>query len=306
MCWVMPPASPATTLVWRMASSSEVLPWSTWPMMVTTGARGSRFSSASVWPMKPSSTSASDTRLGVWPNSRTISSAVSASITSLILCIAPCFISSLMTSTERSVMRLASSWMVITSGMITSRMTLSRGCTTPAWRSFSRSRWRLQRGERALALRLVEGVVDGELDALAPLVAGLDRALGRLGALLLGARRPPRPRARPRAARPRAWRPARRGAAASPALAFSGGRGLASTGSGAARRLRRRRPRPWLRQRRLLDDRRRRLLRLAAWRRSASRRARSRCLGLGTLPLGLQRAAARVELVGRQSAGLAA
>ena len=47
-----------------------------------------------------------------------------------------------MTSTERSVMRLASSWMVITSGMITSRMTLSRGCTTPAWRSFSRSRRR--------------------------------------------------------------------------------------------------------------------------------------------------------------------
>ena len=49
-----------------------------------------------------------------------------------------------MTSTERSVMRLASSWMVITSGMITSRMTLSRGCTTPAWRSFSRSRRRFR------------------------------------------------------------------------------------------------------------------------------------------------------------------
>src|SRR3954471_2018295 len=39
MCWVMPPASPLTTLVSRMASSSEVLPWSTWPMMVTTGGR---------------------------------------------------------------------------------------------------------------------------------------------------------------------------------------------------------------------------------------------------------------------------
>ena len=44
MCWVMPPASPAATLALRMASSSEVLPWSTWPMMVTTGARGSRSS----------------------------------------------------------------------------------------------------------------------------------------------------------------------------------------------------------------------------------------------------------------------
>ncbi len=36
----MPPASPATTSVLRRASSSEVLPWSTWPMTVTTGGRG--------------------------------------------------------------------------------------------------------------------------------------------------------------------------------------------------------------------------------------------------------------------------
>ena len=40
MCWVMPPASPSATCALRMASSSEVLPWSTWPMMVTTGGRG--------------------------------------------------------------------------------------------------------------------------------------------------------------------------------------------------------------------------------------------------------------------------
>ena len=39
MCWVMPPASPAVTSALRMASSSEVLPWSTWPMTVTTGGR---------------------------------------------------------------------------------------------------------------------------------------------------------------------------------------------------------------------------------------------------------------------------
>ena len=43
--------------------------------------------------------------------------AVSASITSVILCIWPCFISSLITSTARSDMRLASSWMVIVSGI---------------------------------------------------------------------------------------------------------------------------------------------------------------------------------------------
>ena len=34
MCWVIPPASPAATSVSRIASSSEVLPWSTWPMIV--------------------------------------------------------------------------------------------------------------------------------------------------------------------------------------------------------------------------------------------------------------------------------
>src|SRR5207253_1913212 len=42
MCWVMPPASPAATSVCRIASRRDVLPWSTWPMTVTTGARGAR------------------------------------------------------------------------------------------------------------------------------------------------------------------------------------------------------------------------------------------------------------------------
>src|ERR1043166_3106129 len=47
MCWVIPPASPAATSVSRIASSSEVLPWSTWPMIVTTGGRSVRSSSES-------------------------------------------------------------------------------------------------------------------------------------------------------------------------------------------------------------------------------------------------------------------
>src|SRR5690349_22851072 len=42
MCWVMPPASVLTTDDSRMASSSVVLPWSTWPMIVTTGGRSTR------------------------------------------------------------------------------------------------------------------------------------------------------------------------------------------------------------------------------------------------------------------------
>ena len=41
MCCVMPPASPLATRVRRIVSSSDVLPWSTWPITVTTGGRGS-------------------------------------------------------------------------------------------------------------------------------------------------------------------------------------------------------------------------------------------------------------------------
>ena len=40
MCCVIPPASVSTTDVSRIASRSVVLPWSTWPMIVTTGGRG--------------------------------------------------------------------------------------------------------------------------------------------------------------------------------------------------------------------------------------------------------------------------
>ena len=46
MCWVMPPRSPEATVVERIASRRLVLPWSTWPMTVTIGARGTRFSSS--------------------------------------------------------------------------------------------------------------------------------------------------------------------------------------------------------------------------------------------------------------------
>ena len=76
---------------------------------------------------RPSSTSEAATRLTVWPSSSAISCAVSASITSVILCIAPCFISRRMTSTARSDMRLASSWMLMASGITTSRISFSFG-----------------------------------------------------------------------------------------------------------------------------------------------------------------------------------
>ena len=58
MCCVIPPASVSTTAAWRIASSSVVLPWSTWPMIVTTGGRGARSSSASSKTSGSSSSSA--------------------------------------------------------------------------------------------------------------------------------------------------------------------------------------------------------------------------------------------------------
>ena len=156
----MPPASPDTTLAWRSASSSEVLPWSTWPITVTTGERGSVSVESSTTSNRPSSTSDAATRLTVWPNSSAISCAVSASITSVILCIAPCFISMRMTSTARSDMRLASSWIVIASGIVTSRMSFSFGslAACPFRRWVRRRNEAIERSRTSSALSAVTSV----------------------------------------------------------------------------------------------------------------------------------------------------
>ena len=58
MCCVIPPASVSTTAVSRIASSSVVLPWSTWPMIVTTGGRAVRSASTSSTTSGSSSSSA--------------------------------------------------------------------------------------------------------------------------------------------------------------------------------------------------------------------------------------------------------
>ena len=81
MCWVMPPASLATTPVSRMASRSDVLPWSTWPMTVTTGGRGLRSSSLS-WYTTAYSSSGDTTR-----TLRPMSSAMSSTSSSLMDCV---------------------------------------------------------------------------------------------------------------------------------------------------------------------------------------------------------------------------
>src|SRR5579883_823598 len=63
----MPPVSVSTTLVLRMRSRSEVLPWSTWPRMVITGGRGWSFSEA-LEAANDSSSSSSAVRF--WTTSR--------------------------------------------------------------------------------------------------------------------------------------------------------------------------------------------------------------------------------------------
>src|SRR3984957_9771711 len=177
----MPPASPDTTLAWRSASSSEVLPWSTWPMTVTTGERVSVSVESSTISNSPSSTSLAATRLTVWPSSSAISWAVSASITSVILCIAPCFISSRMTSTARSDMRLASSWILMASGMTTSRVSFSFGSfdACPFSRWVRRRNEAIERSRTSSALSAVTSVRRPRCLAGAGLAVGFGAAAGR-------------------------------------------------------------------------------------------------------------------------------
>ncbi len=96
MCWVMPPASPATTLALRMRSSSLVLPWSTWPMTVITGARvgassaSSRKSRSSSFCSSTSCSSPGSTMRISAPSSATNSSIMSSDSDWVAVTISPC------------------------------------------------------------------------------------------------------------------------------------------------------------------------------------------------------------------------
>jgi hypothetical protein len=81
MCCVMPPLSRAATSMPRILSSSDVLPWSTWPRKVTTGARGSRRAGSSSTASKPARSSFSRSS-AVLMSSCTPSSAASSSTVS--------------------------------------------------------------------------------------------------------------------------------------------------------------------------------------------------------------------------------
>src|SRR5712691_5880904 len=121
----MPPASRSATLVVRMASSSEVLPWSTWPITVTTGGRslswlGSDSSSSST---SPSIERNSTSQLNL---SATSLAAVGSS-TSLTVAITPKSSSALMTSTDLRRIAAASSPTVTDSGSLISSRLISCG-----------------------------------------------------------------------------------------------------------------------------------------------------------------------------------
>ena len=122
MCWVMPPASPAITLVLRMWSSSEVLPWSTWPITVTTGARVTTCSPLSTSAVAVSDSPYSDTNSTSKPNSSATIWRVSRSRRLLMVAIRPRRMDAAITSWGRTSIRFASSPTVMNS---VARMTLA-------------------------------------------------------------------------------------------------------------------------------------------------------------------------------------
>ena len=117
MCWVMPPASPSVTLEWRITSKIEVLPWSTWPMTTTTGARVTRAASSSSLSSMIRSSMVTTTSFSTlaW-NSSATSTAVSKSMVSLMVAKTPRAMSFLMTSAAVTFSRRANSPTVISSG----------------------------------------------------------------------------------------------------------------------------------------------------------------------------------------------
>ena len=130
------------------------------------------------------SMSLSLTRLMLWPNSVTSSSAVSWSMVWVSVTGMPILNSALTRSAPRSAMRLASSWTVIASGTTTSRTCLADG---PAcwWArfSFSRARRSAARMRARLSSSPDKARVTVSLPRLAVVVAAAARArrLGTLG-----------------------------------------------------------------------------------------------------------------------------
>ena len=126
MCCVMPPNSCSVTRVFRMASRSDVFPWSTCPMTVTTGDRGSSWEGSISSSRRPGS---SGERISTSkPNRAATALVLSASSGWLIVAMTPMPTSSRMTSPSFLRMRSASSATVTSSA----RRSTSRGPASAA------------------------------------------------------------------------------------------------------------------------------------------------------------------------------
>ena len=160
-------------------------------MMVMIGGRDTRSSGLSSTVSITCSTSASETRTALWPNSSITSSAVSASMVWFIVTIMPIFISDLTTSAARSAIRLASSCTTIVSGSWTSRTCFSAR-DRHAHRLLARALLlALHRGERALTpafagQRLVQGQLAGAAAVVALALAASVAVAAAVVALAIG------------------------------------------------------------------------------------------------------------------------
>ena len=211
MCWVMPPASPAATSVSRIASSSEVLPWSTWPMIVTTGGRSTRLSSAS----SNSGASGSSSAAVTISILRSYSSAIAFTESSVRVCvsvaISPIIISFLITSalprpsssaTSRTV---APDWTLVASG--SGRLDFGRRLLEQRAAAAATAAPRRALRRRAAHLVAARGLrVDHDAAFFGDAAAGGGGFRGRFGRFFRGRLSAPRRRLSARGFRLRLWR----------------------------------------------------------------------------------------------------
>ena len=124
----MPPLSFAVILLCLIASKSEVFPWSTCPIIVTTGGRGFKSSSLSSFTSIVAS-SCNDITFTLQPKSSAIIVAVSESIISFTLAIVPIAINFDIISEALKFIFFAKSPTVIVSIILISFSTLASLCS---------------------------------------------------------------------------------------------------------------------------------------------------------------------------------
>ena len=132
MCCVMPPCSFSATFVRRIASSSDVLPWSTWPMTVTTGGRSCSWAGST----SPSSSMTSPSTERISRSKLNLSATSLASVgssRSLTIFMTPSSMSALITSPDlRRIFSASSATVTDSPTRTSSRLTSAGGASTAA------------------------------------------------------------------------------------------------------------------------------------------------------------------------------